>query len=113
MFFFIRQCKLCTKSFTSADADILFIEVCRRHGNTYERNALSFNAFCEALLLIARKTGAASQSGAVCESEKMGAARPCGKTDRVGEPEKAGGAGDSLITLEVLLNQCEKLRSDL
>ena len=72
---------------------------------------MSFNAFCEALLLIARKTGEASQSGAVCESEKTGAARPCGKTGRVGESDEA--AGDSLITLELLLNHCEKLINDL
>lgn len=59
LFFADRQCKLCAGNFTTADVDILYINVCRRYGNTYERNALSFNGFCEALLIIARKIGAA------------------------------------------------------
>ena len=114
--YFYRQCKLCTKNFTNADANILFIEVCRRHGNTYERNVLSFNAFCEALLLIARKIGVtANQPGVECESEKTGTARHCaGKTGKGGEPGKSGGADDSpIITLELLLNQCEQLKNNL
>ena len=78
-FFFVdRQCKLCTGSFTTANVDILYIDVCRRHGNTYERNALSFNGFCEALLVMARKVGAA------------------------GEPTT------SLSALEFLLSKCER-----
>lgn len=77
-----RQCKVCTKNFTIADIDILYIEVCRRHGNTYERNALSFNGFCEALLVIARK---------------MDGATAAGETSTTG-----------LTALEFLLNQCER-----
>ena len=60
---------------------------------------MSFNAFCEALLLIVGKTGGAGQSGAVYESEKTGTASQSGKL---------GGAGDNLIALELLLNHCEK-----
>ena len=58
--------------------DILYIDMCRRHGNAYERNALSLNGFCEALLVVARKIG--------------GAAEPT----------------TSLSALEFLLNQCER-----
>ena len=69
---------------------------------------MSFNAFCEAVFLIARKTGGAGQSGAVCESEKTGAASQCGQTGRTGESGKSGDIDDSLLALELLLNWCEK-----
>lgn len=79
---------MCTADFTNADVDILYIDVCRRHGNTYERNALSLNGFCEALLLIARKVGGTgAKESASCSS---------------------GSSLTSLTALEFLLNQCEK-----
>ena len=60
--------------------DILYIDICRRFGNTYERNALSFNGFCEALLAIARKVGTAVP----------------------------GESSASLSALEFLLSKCER-----
>ena len=44
---------MCNARFTNADVDILYIDTCRRHGNTLERNALSLHGFCQAMLSIA------------------------------------------------------------
>lgn len=52
---YIRTCKLTSDRFTNADVDILYIDLCRNHKNTIERNALSLHGFCEALIAIAKK----------------------------------------------------------
>ena len=91
--------------------------MCHRHGNTYERNALSFNGFCEALLLIARRTGGpgagkTKKIGRDGESRKTGVSRNSGGVAEVGgvakEAGETGERSDRLNELELLLNQCER-----
>ena len=53
--FLCRHHNLCNAQFTSADVDILYIDMSRRHGSTFERNAMSFHCFCHALMSIANK----------------------------------------------------------
>lgn len=50
-----RHCGLCDAHFTSADVDILYIDMCRRHVNTLERNALSFHGYCQALMALSKR----------------------------------------------------------
>ena len=58
-----RQCKLVNDSFTNADVDIMYIDLCRSASNTFERNALSFHGFCTALSLLAGRLHGSSTVG--------------------------------------------------
>ena len=48
-----RKCQLSSESITGASTDILYIEISRQHG--CEKNSLTLEGFCDALLAIANK----------------------------------------------------------
>ncbi|XP_062515141.1 tubulin polyglutamylase TTLL11-like isoform X2 [Corticium candelabrum] len=50
---FVRKCQLSSESITGASTDILYIEISRQHG--CEKNSLTLEGFCDALLAIANK----------------------------------------------------------